>query len=116
MENKFSDTVFNLEAKFKIFLGELITEQELASLTQEQRGVLETEMSKLFSSALFDATSKALSPEEILELEEFLEMHPTENAIEHYFAVASLKPNIDELLDEALKTAADEVKFLKSQI
>ena len=111
MSLKFENIIDDLGTAFQDFWLSLLSEAKIAPDTD---GIdnLEVEVSKMFSTALFEACTKVLSEQEMSDLEVLLKTNPTLNPFDLYFASASTKPNIDEVASIELEDAKKQILFL----
>jgi hypothetical protein len=112
---KFETIISDLQASFQEFWKDLIAETKVDQSTDDL-SALELEVTKMYSTTLFEAAVKVLSQQELTDLELLLKADPALNPFDVYFSAASTKPNIDEVVTEELKDAKEQIIFLFKSI
>lgn len=112
--NTFNDNLDNLPKSFEEFWSKITADLNLSSEADTE--LLQIEVERLFSTALFEAMAEVLSEEEKLAIEEYLLLHRDENPLEHYFAMAAHKDNVKAVLHRVLQETLEQVEYLKSKI
>ncbi|MBT6143101.1 hypothetical protein HOH51_01165 [bacterium] len=114
--SNFAVMLNNMPEYFDKYYQQIITALELDSLTDQEKQLVEYVVHQMFLDAINTACSKALSPEELAKVEVFLDFHPEATLLDIYFAAASHKDNIDELIALELQNAVTDAKKLYNEL
>jgi hypothetical protein len=105
--------VNDFSAEFDRFFGFIIKDLDVAESTAEELEPLREELFKFFTTILIDSIAKAMTDEDRVETDSYLELHPEVNAVEVYIQYALANPEINKILDESIADAVSTIRTLK---
>jgi hypothetical protein len=111
----FNEILNNLPKNFEEFYTQVIKLMELESLTKEQLQPVRDEITQLYTDALIETATKLLTSEDLDFVTGYSLLNPTVSELDVYFAIASEKPNVDEMLKNVLTEVFERLNYLKSK-
>lgn len=112
----FDQIIANLPDSFDAFYKQVLDLMQLSDLSHEELAPIKSELEIMYSDALFEVAEKVLEPEDRDFIEGFLLTHPGVSRLDVYFAAASEKPNIDQVLKQVLQEILERMEHLKSKL